>query len=145
MGIIGIIYAIQEAFERARKKNWDYIVVLVDIHGTIFEPCWDEQERFKYYPDSKAVLQEMTKRNDIKMVLWSSCYPDKIEMYRNKLKEDGIVFDYVNEFPEAENTSTGCFDQKMFFNVGIDNAFGFNPFEDWHNVMVALDIYGLNK
>ncbi len=141
---MNIVRSFKEAFERARSKKWDYIVVLVDIHGTIFQPCWDNEETFAYYPGATQALRIMSARKDIKMVLWSSCYPDKLEMYNNKLKEENIIFDYLNEFPEAENSSTGCFEQKMFFNVGIDNAFGFEADNfDWYSVIDALKIYSL--
>lgn len=127
----------RESFIRARVRGWDYIVVLVDIHDTIFKACWENEETYEYLPYAKAALQMMSKRDDIKMVLWSSTYPEKLKQYDDKLKSDHIYFDYINEFPEAENSTTGCFDSKMFFNVGIDNAFGFES-DDWVDVIKAL-------
>lgn len=135
---MNIIKAFSEAFSRAKFKGWDYIVVLVDIHGTIIKPCWDEEETFDYYQGAKDTLRVMSKREDIKMVLWSSCYPEKLKMYNDKFESDGIHFDYINEFTDAENSSTGCFNQKMFFNVGLDNAFGFEPERDWGIVLNYL-------
>ena len=34
---MNIIKTFEIAFDRAKKQNWDYIVVLVDIHDTIFK------------------------------------------------------------------------------------------------------------
>lgn len=132
----------KESFDRARSKGWDYIVVLIDIHDTIFKACWDKPETYEYLPFACMTLQEMSKRNDIKMVLWSSSYPEKLQAYYDRLTKDDIHFDYVNKFPEAMNSNTGCFDQKMFFNVGIDNAFGFET-EDWLDVWCALKKYNI--
>ena len=30
------------AFIRAKEKNWDYIYILVDVHGTIFKPSYSK-------------------------------------------------------------------------------------------------------
>lgn len=127
---MNIVKPFDIAFQRSVEKHWDYIVVLVDIHDTIFEACWDNDETFKYFPYAKETLKRMSDREDIKMVLWSSSYPEKLAEYIKKFEEDNIHFDYVNRFI-ACNTRTGCFDDKMFFNVGIDNAFGFEPETDW--------------
>ena len=48
---------------------------------------------------------------------------------------DDIEFDAINENIEGiENTKLACFDKKLYFNVGIDNAFGFDPERDWNNI-----------
>ena len=31
-----------------------------------------------------------------------------------------------------------CFDAKLYFNVGIDDKFGFDPVTDWAEVMEAV-------
>ena len=55
--------------------------------------------------------------------------------YEKKLLSDGIKIDYVNDNPEVKNTDIQCFDKKLYFNVGIDDRFGFNPKIDWVNVI----------
>ena len=130
-----IIGAFEATFYRAKKNDWDYIVVLVDIHDTIFKACWDNPENYEYLGKAKEALQLMTRMPNIKMILWSSSYPEKLRDYRMHMLWDDIEFDAINENIEGiENTKLACFDKKLYFNVGIDNAFGFDPERDWNNI-----------
>ncbi len=47
----------------------------------------------------------------------------------------GIKFDYVNENPEihalSSDPKSSDFSDKFYFNVGIDDKFGFDPESDW--------------
>ena len=130
-----IIGAFEAAFYRAKKNDWDYIVVLVDIHDTIFKGTYSEEENFEYLGKAKETLQLMTRMPNIKMILWSSSYPEKLRDYRMYMLWDDIEFDVINENIEGiENTKLACFDKKLYFNVGIDNAFGFDAERDWNQI-----------
>lgn len=130
-----IIKVFEAVFNRAKEKNWDYIVVLVDIHDTIFKGTYSEEENFEYLGKAKEALQLMTRMPNIKMILWSSSYPEKLRDYRMHMLWDDIEFDAINENIEGiENTKLACFDKKLYFNVGIDNAFGFDPEQDWEKI-----------
>lgn len=132
---MNIIGAFEAAFYRAKEKNWDYIIVLVDIHDTIFKATYSEAENYEYLGKAKETLQLMTSMPNIKMILWSSSYIDKLADYMYKMSGDYICFDAVNKNIEGiENTKLACFDKKLYFNVGIDNAFGFEPEKDWNNI-----------
>lgn len=126
-----ICKAFDIAFKRAVENDWDFIYVVVDIHDTIVKSCWENEETYQYFPWAKECLRLMSKCKNIKMILWSSSYNENIEHYVNDFKKYGIVFDYVNENPEVNNTTFACFDKKLYFNVGIDNAFGFDAEFDW--------------
>ena len=130
-----IIGSFEAAFYRAKKNDWDYIVVLVDIHDTIFKACWDNPENYEYLGKAKETLQLMTRMPNIKMILWSSSYPEKLKDYVIYMSHDNIDFDAINENIEGiENTKLACFNKKLYFNVGIDNAFGFDPERDWNQI-----------
>lgn len=131
---MNICKAFDIAFERASKNNWDCIYVVVDIHDTIVKACWENEETYQYFPWAKECLGLMSKLKSIKMILWSSSYNEKIEDYVNNFKKYGITFDYINKNPEVENTKLACFDKKLYFNVGIDNAFGFEAETDWKTI-----------
>ena len=53
----------------------------------------------------------------------------------SKLDENDIHFDYVNENPEihalSSDPKSSDFSDKFYFNVGIDDKFGFDPENDW--------------
>lgn len=130
--------AFDVAFNRKKEKNWEKIYVLVDIHDTIIRACYENEETYDYFPNAKAALQLLSNREDICLILWSACYDDKLADYLNKFSTDGIHFDYANENPEVGNTSLSNFDVKLYFNVGIDDKFGFDGNSDWAEVIEAL-------
>jgi len=130
-----IIGAFEAAFNRAKTQNWDYIVVLVDIHDTIFKASWNGPENYEWLGKAKETLQLMTKMSNIKMILWSSSYIGRLADYINEMTNNDICFDAINENIEGTtNTELACFDEKPYFSVGIDNAFGFEPEKDWNNI-----------
>ena len=130
---MNIIRAFETAFYRAKENNWDYIVVLVDIHDTIFKATYSKEENYEYIGKAKDALQVMSARKDIKIILWSSTF-SKIQ-YILQLDKDNIIVDAFNRNIDGiENTGIACFDEKPYFNVGIDNAFGFEPERDWDDI-----------
>ena len=67
---------------------------------------------------------------------------EKMAEYRALFAEEGIHFDYANENPEVGNTSFQNFEVKLYFNVGIDDKFGFEPETDWVKVIEVLGRFG---
>ena len=137
-----IAKAFEVAFNRKIEKNWEKIYVVVDIHDTIIRACYENEETYDYYPYSREALQLMTNREDICLILWSGCYDEKMAEYRAHFAEEGIHFDYANENPEVGNTSFQNFEVKLYFNVGIDDKFGFEPETDWVKVIEVLGRFG---
>jgi len=135
---MNIINAFATAFEKKIEKNWEKIYVVVDIHDTIVKACYEEKENYDYFPMAKEALQLLSKREDVCLILWSGCYPDTLSDYMSRFAEDEIVFNYANKNPEVGNTALACFDDKLYFNVGIDDKFGFDPEHDWTDVIEAL-------
>jgi len=119
------------AFKRMKDRNWEKIYVLVDIHDTVFEACYHEKEEHKWYPFAKEALEIMSHAQQISLILWTSTYENVINDYVEYFKTNGIRFDYINRNTETENTSLSCFDEKTYFNVGIDDKFGFEAETDW--------------
>jgi len=135
---MSIAKAFEAAFRRKREKGWDKIYVVVDIHDTILRACYQDEETYDYLPYAKSALQLLSSHEDICLILWSGCHPERLETYRQRFAQDGIHFDYLNENPEVGNSSFQNFDKKLYFNVGIDDKFGFDPDTDWVRVMEAV-------
>jgi len=131
--------AFDAAFSRMKEKNWEKIYVAVDIHDTILRACYDDEETYDYFPRAKDTLQAMSRREDICLVLWSSCHRDKLMEYARHFLEDGIRFDYINENPEVDNTRLQNFEEKLYMNVGLDDKFGFEAETDWEVVGRVLE------
>ena len=131
--------AFEAAFCRMKEKNWEKIYVAVDIHDTILRACYEDEETYDYFPLAKRALQMMSSRNDICLILWSSCHRDKLMEYSQHFLDDGIKFDYINENPEVENTRLQNFEEKLYMNVGLDDKFGFDAETDWEVICRVLE------
>jgi len=132
---MNIVKAFDNAYERAKYKNWDYIYVLIDVHGTIFKPSYLNEEKYEFYPYAKEVLQLLTLYTDTKLILWTSSTYTAIYDYLKVFKNNNIKFDYWNKNPEVKRQSTDPetldLSSKYYFNIGIDDKFGFEPETDW--------------
>ncbi len=64
--------------------------------------------------------------------MWSACDLDKLARYLDRFEHDGIHFEYANHNPEVD---------KLYFNVGIDDKFGFDPDNDWAEVITVLNAH----
>lgn len=133
---MNIIKAFDRAFYRKNQKNWEKIYVLVDLHDTVLTGLYSGEEKYLWYDDALAALKEMTERKDVCLILWTASYPAKIREYQIKLAEHGIAFDFINENPEVRFTELfdGLGSGKLYFNVGIDDKFGFEPEFDWTRI-----------
>ena len=123
-----------KAFEDMKKKAWDRVYVMIDLHGTIVKPVYREEERYEFYPFALEALRLMTNEPKISLILWTSTYIEKIEKYLEVLRAEGVRFDQVNANLLEKSTDIQCFDKKPYFNVGIDDKFGFDPENDWEGL-----------
>ena len=130
------------AFIRAKEKNWDYIYILVDVHGTIFVPSYLNKENYEFYPYAKEVLQLLSKDPNIKLILWTSSTNQAALNYGVEFNRNKIYFDYLNCNPEVERQPTDPetldLSSKYYFNIGIDDKFGFEPETDWKTIYEYL-------
>lgn len=138
---MNIAKAFDVAFNRKAEKNWEKIYVIVDIHDTILRACYEQQETYDYFPHARQALRQLSRRKDICLILWTACDQDKLAAYIRHFEQNGIHFDYANENPEVGNTELSCFDHKLYFNVGIDDKFGFDAHTDWLEVKRALQAH----
>lgn len=132
---MNIIKSFQNAFDRMVEKEWDTVYVLVDLHGTIFRPCYKEEETYEFYPWARDVLQLLSAERSVKLILWTSTDRTYIHDYLKVLEYNDIHIDYVNYNPEVERNEDdpkqSSFTEKLYYNVGIDDKFGFDPENDW--------------
>jgi hypothetical protein len=133
-----IVNTFEKAFQTAKKKNWDKIYIAVDLHETALLPTWQKEISTEYYPYAKESLKLMSGMNDICMILWSCSLPHINKEYFDFFKNDGINFDYINENPECKSTDYADFETKLYFSVGLDDKFGFDPNKDWEEIYYYL-------
>ena len=136
---MNIVRSFETAFKRMKEKGWDKIYILVDIHDTVFEATYSKDEYYRWFPYAKEALHLMSINPRISLILWSSSYTDAIEKYIDTFEKSKIHFDMVNINKGTEDNELSCFAQKTYFNVGIDDKFGFDARVDWEMIYHYLD------
>jgi len=127
-----------------KVKGWPEVYFCIDLHGTIIpsgKGSDDKTDEHKFYPDAKEVLQMLSKRKDIMLILWTSTPIARLFEVYNWLEDEGIHFDYINSNPHAKNTPRSDFNKKFYFSVLLDDRAGFEPETDWtaiKNELIAI-------
>ena len=129
-----VLQWIEQMFEYAEKKEWFETYWAIDLHGTVSRPDYrKESKEIDYYPYAKETLQLMSEREDIKLIMFTSSYPEEIKEYYKQFRNDNIIFDFINDNPEVTDAkgSFGFYDKKPYFNVLLEDKASFNPLNDW--------------
>ena len=129
-----VINAIKRMFAHSFEKEWFETYWAFDLHGTIIKPNYKKGDTsVEYYPFAKETLQLLSKRPDVKMILWTSSYPEEIEHYISKFESDEIHFDAINKNPgiSSKNGNFGYYDDKFYFNVLFEDKAGYLPEREW--------------
>ena len=126
----------------AKEREWNRIYIGCDIHSTTLKPTYSTELSKVYYPFAKDVLQKLSAMPEVCLILWSCSLPEINKEYFDFFKQDGINFDYINENPECSSTEYADFDTKLYFSVGLDDKFGFDPDKDWEALKEYLFLLG---
>lgn len=135
---------INKLFNISFRKEWYETYWAFDVHGTIIKPSYDLNDKsVHYYPFAKEVLQMLSKRDDIKLIMWTSSYPHKIELYNRNFYFDDIIFDTINENPNisSNNGNFGYYEKKFYFNILFDDKATFDPETEWEAIYYLLKEY----
>lgn len=131
--------AITDCISKARMKAWNKTYWAFDVHGTILKPTFEHRvPSTEFYPYAKEVLQLLSRRPEITLILYTCSYPQEIVDYLKYLERHGIHFDYVNENPEICAGAYGHYDRKFYFNILFEDKAGFDPLTDWKEVYDLL-------
>lgn len=102
------------------------MIIAIDFDDTITEPS-EYPIMGKIREEAISVIKELKKKHTL--VLWT-CRTDKyLEEALNALKEAGIEFDYINDYPGAG--------RKIFADVYVDDR-AFNCIIDWKQIKREL-------
>jgi len=130
-----ILTAIENALLMTQKRGWDKMYWAFDIHGVIFPNTYQNNADEPFYPYALEVLQFLSLRQDICLILYTCSHPREIEQYLQRFEANKIHFQYVNKNPEASNTAYGNYVDKPYFNVLFEDKAGFRPEMDWKLVL----------
>lgn len=128
-------FIFKNAYAKKAKRGWGKwprLFIAIDLHDVVIPGTYTRyNEDRKFFPGAKECLEWMTKRKDICMILYTSSYPDSIKDILGWLKDNGIVFDYINENPECQSNDLCNFSTKMYFDILLEDKAGFDGTYDW--------------
>lgn len=137
-----IRHAINTAFQKKRERGWDKwprMYWAIDLHDVIIKGTYTRNNEGRaFYPDGKEVLQWLSGRKDMCMILYTSSHRDSIEDITRWLGDNGIRFDYVNCNPECANTQLCDFGSKFYFDIMLEDKAGFDGNWGWIEIKRAL-------
>ena len=136
------IFNIRKTFEMKRAKGWPEVYFCIDLHGTIIpsgKDTNDTTDEKAMYPYAQEVLQYLSSRKDIILILWTSTPQPRLNQAWGWFDKMGINFKYVNENPHAKDTARSSFKEKFYFNVLLDDRAGFSP-EDGDWLLIAKEL-----
>lgn len=120
------------AYSQMQGRGWDRLYVLVDLHATVLLPNYRKGHICReFYPMAKEVLQMLSKRKDIVLIMFTSSFPNEIVEYLEMFEQNGIHFKYANKNPEVSTSECGYFEVKPYMNVLLDDKASFMPEIDW--------------
>lgn len=106
----------------------------------------------EWYKHAVEVMQILSKRDDISLILFTCSHPSEIEKYIEYFNSYNIKFDYINENPEVKTDTQGYgnYDKKFYMNILFDDKAGFDPHTDWLYILnelnnSELDLYMFDK
>lgn len=137
-----IAHAVHTAFRKKNERGWDKwprMYWAIDLHDVIIPGTYTRNnEGRQFYPDGKEVLQWLTNRKDMCLILYTSSHTDSINDILVWLKQYGIVFDHVNKNPECADTNLCSFKDKFYFDIMLEDKAGFNGNSGWVDIKNAL-------
>jgi len=138
------VFNIERAFSDKITRKWEKLFICVDLHDTIIQGKHSlNNDGAEYLPNAIKVLQNLSKRNDIVLILWTSSHVTPITKVLDKLEKQGVYFKYVNNNPECPNDALCDFSKKFYFNIGLDDKFGFDGLGgDWFLIEKELKRIG---
>jgi len=142
-----IEHAIKTAFHKKEKRekldiygNWKYPMFwAIDLHDVIIPGTYTRNnDKREFYPDSKEVLQWLTNRADMCIILYTSSHKDSIADIIKWLSESKIKIDFINENPLCPNTELCDFSGKFYMDILLEDKAGFVGETDWTTIKHTL-------
>lgn len=137
------VFNIERTFRDKKEKNWEKIYFCIDLHDVIINGTYNKMnEGAQVFPSCKEFFEWAERREDIRIILWTSSYKSAIIDIIKRLRKDGINFDYINENPECVSGSLCDFSRKFYFNILLDDKAGFEGPTDWTLILNELKRIG---
>jgi len=130
--------AIGKAYRTAEKKQWNKIYWAIDLHDTCLKSTYGKNNYEFLGPVVIEALRLICSRPENVLIIWSAVFADEEPLIVEFFAKEGIRIDFFNHNPVIQNTATGNFDTKFYFNVLVDDKAGFDWTQDWQKI---IDLY----
>lgn len=130
----------ETALETKKRKGWDRIYIIVDLHETVLLPTWSVDRSNVFYPNARRCLRLLSTMKEVVLILWSSSSVSNNVEYQRFFQKEGVDFKYINSNPEVESTEYADFDTKLYMNMIIDDKGGFEPERDWEELYYTIKL-----
>lgn len=145
---MSILKAIDRAYRVSQERGWDRIYWSLDLHGTVLEGTYVPGEYRWLSPEIPEILKQISELDETYFIIWTSMHQQELPAIMRLFADAGISVFAVNENPNEKNTVTGCFDQKFYTSLIVDDKAGFDP-ADWDAVHRGLlhtrERYGFDR
>jgi len=129
-----IVNAIKRAYEIMEARNWDTIYYAVDLHGVCLESNYTTGEHVFISDEAVNTLKLIGSLKESKIIIWSSVHDKDKKAILDLFAEHGIPVHGFNSNSTAADTATGCFKEKFYFSVLLDDKAGFDPAIHWAEI-----------
>jgi hypothetical protein len=131
---MSILRAIERAYRVSHERQWDRVYWALDLHGTCLASNYQAGTYAWLTDDCGPVLSALSAFPETHLILWSSLHPaDKLGVSQF-FSDAGVRITDINRNPLEQSTATGCFDEKFYMSVIVDDKAGFDPVE-WPAVL----------
>lgn len=130
--------AIARAYQVMHERGYDTIYWAIDLHGVCMKSNYTTGSHEFINQSAIDVLKMISDRPESKIILWSSVHDSQKHAILELFAANGITVHGFNNNPYERNTETGCFDEKFYFSILLDDKAGFDLAYDWSNVRTAL-------
>lgn len=134
---MSLLQAVDRAYKLLKERDWSKIYWAIDLHGVCLKSNYIPNKYEWINHDAVQTLQLINKLPESEIIIWTSCYPHEYQAISEFFGEIGVNC-YINCNPEIENIETGCFDEKFYFSILLDDKAGFDPETDWSQIFVYL-------
>lgn len=129
---MALIDSLNQCLETAKRKNWDRTYIAVDLHDTVVTGNYRSDELpTEFLPNAKETLQFLSKHKNVVLIMYTCSHPAEIEKYFEFFKSHDIHFKYANKNPEVPDNALGCYKDKVYFNLLLDDKSCFNGKTEW--------------
>ena len=133
--------AFQKKADRNTGNEWEYPMYwAIDLHDVIIPGTYTRNNDDREISATAIeVLRYLTNKDNMCLILFTSSYEDSVQDILDWLrKEYKIKFNYVNENPEVVSNGLLNVEQKMYFDILLEDKAGFEINTDWQEIKNAL-------